>query len=264
MMLELRGLTAGYGGNPVVHGVDLAVREGEIVALVGANGGGKSTLVKAISGLVAPQAGDIRFDGKPIVRLSPGERVRLGIVHVPEGRQVFAGLSIAENLRLGAWARRSQGTRVIDGRMREIAGRFPVLLERLAEPAGTLSGGQQQMLAIARGLMTDPRLLLLDEPSLGLAPLLVVEIFRLIEALRARGIAVLLAEQNARMSLGIADRGYVIETGRVALQGTGRELLARRDIAERYLGMGKAVGAQSAARVEKLATRLAGVLAARD
>ncbi|HET7365264.1 MAG TPA: ABC transporter ATP-binding protein [Burkholderiales bacterium] len=263
-MLELRGLSAGYGGNPVVRGVDLTVREGEIVALVGANGGGKSTLVKAVSGLVAPLAGEIFFGGKPIAPLSPRARVRLGIVHVPEGRQVFAGLSIAENLRLGAWARRAQGKRAIEERMREIAGRFPVLLERLDEPAGTLSGGQQQMLAIARGLMAEPRLLLLDEPSLGLAPLLVVDIFRLIEALRARGIAVLLAEQNARMSLGIADRGYVIETGRVVLQGTGRELMTRPDIAERYLGVGKAVGAQSAARVAELAARLRGVLTARD
>jgi branched-chain amino acid transport system ATP-binding protein len=263
-MLELRELSAGYGGSPVVRGADVCVREGEIVALVGANGAGKSTLVKAISGLVAPQAGQLLFDGKPIGALSPRRRVQLGIVHVPEGRQVFAGLSIAENLRLGAWARRARGKQAIEERMREIAARFPVLLERLAEPAGTLSGGQQQMLAIARGLMAEPRLLLLDEPSLGLAPILVAEIFRLIEALRERGIAVLLAEQNARMSLGIADRGYVIETGRVALHGTGRELLARPDIAERYLGVGKGVGGHSAARVEELATRLAGVLAARD
>jgi branched-chain amino acid transport system ATP-binding protein len=263
-MLELRALSAGYGANPVVRGIDLAVREGEIVALVGANGAGKSTLVKAISGLIAPMAGEILFDGQPIGALSPRERVRRGIVHVPEGRQVFAGLSIAENLRLGAWARRAQGARAIDARLREIAGRFPVLLERLGDPAGTLSGGQQQMLAIARGLMAEPRLLLLDEPSLGLAPLLVVEIFRLVQALRARGIAVLLSEQNARMSLGIADRGYVIETGEVALHGTGQELLARADIAERYLGVGKTVGAQSAARVEELATRLGSVLGARD
>jgi branched-chain amino acid transport system ATP-binding protein len=260
-MLELAGLATGYDGNAVVHGIDLEVRRAEIVALVGANGAGKSTLVKAISGLLAPQAGQIRFDGKPIGGLSPRERVRLGIVHVPEGRQVFAGLTIAENLRLGAWAHRRQGKAAIEERIREIAQRFPVLLERLAQPAGTLSGGQQQMLAIARGLMAQPKLLLLDEPSLGLAPLLVVEIFRLVEALRARGISVLLSEQNARLSLGIADRGYVIETGRVALQGTGRELLARPDIAERYLGVGRAVRAESGARYDALVARLGRALA---
>jgi branched-chain amino acid transport system ATP-binding protein len=260
-MLELRNLAAGYGGNAVVRDIDLEVREAEIVALVGANGAGKSTLAKAISGLLPPMAGEILFGSKPIGALSPRERVRLGIVHVPEGRQVFAGLSIAENLRLGAWAHRAQGAGALERRMREIAERFPVLLERLTEPAGTLSGGQQQMLAIARGLMAEPRLLVLDEPSLGLAPLLVAEIFRLIESLRERGISVLLSEQNARLSLGIADRGYVIETGRVALQAAAKELLARADIAERYLGVGRAVRADSGARAQSLAARLRRALA---
>ena len=260
-MLELERLAAGYGGNRVVRDIGLRVAEGEIVALVGANGAGKSTLVKAISGLVSPQSGEIRFEGKPIGRLSARERVRLGIVHVPEGRQVFAGLSIAENLRLGAWAWHAElGAAAVAGRARAVCERFPVLLERLHEPAGTLSGGQQQMLAIARGLMAKPRLLLLDEPSLGLAPLIVTEIFRLIQALRTQGIAILLAEQNARLSLRIADRAYVVETGRVALQGTGAELLGRRDVAERYLGVGKALGGAAGASGDELAARLAKAL----
>jgi branched-chain amino acid transport system ATP-binding protein len=260
-MLELKALSAGYGGSAVVRGIDLRVGAGEIVALVGANGAGKSTLVKAISGLVAPQGGQILFDGEPIDGLSPRARVQRGIVHVPEGRQVFAGLSIAENLRLGAWTQRARSGKVrIAERMRALAGQFPVLQERLAEPAGTLSGGQQQMLAIARGLMAEPRLLLLDEPSLGLAPLLVVETFRLIQGLRSRGMSILLSEQNARLSLGIADRGYVIETGRVALTGTGRELLGKPEVAARYLGVGSALNSQSDARADELATRLARAL----
>jgi branched-chain amino acid transport system ATP-binding protein len=262
-MLELRGLSAGYGESRVIRGIDLRVARGEIVALVGANGAGKSTLVKAISGLVAPQAGDILFEGQSIGSLSPRVRVQRGIVHVPEGRQVFAGLSIEENLRLGAWANRGRtGKAGIAARTRAIAERFPVLLQRLAEPAGTLSGGQQQMLAIARGLMAEPRLLLLDEPSLGLAPLLVVETFRLIQSLRDQGMSILLAEQNARLSLGIADRGYVIETGRVALEGTGRELLHKPDVAARYLGVGSALHSRSDARAEELAARLARTLGA--
>ena len=261
-MLELKSLSAGYGGNAVVRGIDLAVGAGEIVALVGANGAGKSTLVKTISGLVRPQAGEILLDGRPIGALSPRERVQRGIVHVPEGRQVFAGLSIAENLRLGGWAqRRRSGKARIEARMREVGERFPALLERLAAPAGTLSGGQQQMLAIARGLMAEPRLLLLDEPSLGLAPRLVMETFRLIQSLRSRGISILLAEQNARLSLGIADRGYVIETGRVALTGTGHELLHKPDVAERYLGVGSALNRDSA-RADELVARLARALEA--
>jgi branched-chain amino acid transport system ATP-binding protein len=261
MVLEVRGLSAGYGGNAVVHGIDLRVGEREIVALVGANGAGKSTLVKALSGLLEPQAGKILFDGEPLERLSPRERVLRGIVHVPEGRQVFSGLSIAENLRLGAWSqRRRLDARALEERMTRVCERFPVLLERLHQPAGTLSGGQQQMLAIARGLMAEPRLLLLDEPSLGLAPLLVTEIFRLVQALRAQGLSILLSEQNARMSLGIADRAYVIETGRVALHGRGEDLLGTPEVAERYLGVGKAVGASGGERGAELARRLGAAL----
>ncbi len=261
MSLELKGLAAGYDGYPAVRGIDLRVGEREIVALVGANGAGKSTLVKAVSGLLAPQAGEILFDGKPIGRLSARERVRLGIVHVPEGRQVFASLSIAENLRLGAWAQRARlGLAGVDAELRKVCERFPILLDRLHQPAGTLSGGQQQMLAIARGLMARPRLLLLDEPSLGLAPLIVTEIFRLIQALRAHGISILLSEQNARLSLRIADRAYVIESGRVALQGTGAELLGRPDVAERYLGVGRSVSGAAGARDAELAARISQAL----
>ena len=245
-MLETRRLCAGYAELPVLRDIELSLGREEIVALVGANGAGKSTLVKTLSGLVAPSAGAILLDGVPIERLSPRERVKRGIVHVPEGRQVFAGLTIAENLRLGAWAQRGQlDARSLEARVRRVCEGFPILLERLDEPAGTLSGGQQQMLAIARGLMAEPRFLLLDEPSLGLAPLLVTEIFRLVQSLRSQGISILLSEQNARLSLAIADRAYVIETGRVALKGKGAELLAMPEVAERYLGVGKAIGAQA-------------------
>jgi len=260
-MLEVRQLSAGYGGHAVVRDISLRLGKGEIVALVGANGAGKSTLAKAISGILAPQQGEILLDGVPIGRLSARARVLLGVVHVPEGRQVFGGLSIAENLRLGAWTQRRLGAQAIEKRMRQVCERFPVLLERLHEPAGTLSGGQQQMLAIARGLMAEPRLLLLDEPSLGLSPILVVEIFRLVQALRAQGISILLAEQNARLSLGIADRGYVIETGRVALEGSGAQLLAMREVAERYLGVGKALEGEASARLGSLVAQLGLALA---
>ncbi len=242
-MLEIRRLSTGYGGRAVVHEIDLAVEPGRIVALVGANGAGKSTLLKAISGLLPPLAGQILLDGSAIERRTARERVLAGIAHVPEGRQVFGGLTIAENLRLGAYAHRGRiGEARINERISKVCERFPLLLERTHQPAGTLSGGQQQMLAIARGLMAQPRLLLLDEPSLGLSPILVAEIFRMIEELRAQGIAILLSEQNARMSLAIADHAYVIETGRVALAGRGQDLLGRPEVAERYLGVGKAVG----------------------
>jgi len=196
---------------------------------------------------------DVLLDGEPIEGRPPRERVRLGIAHVPEGRQVFAGLTIAENLRLGAHVHRARLSDAgMKRRIAEACESFPVLLERIHDPAGTLSGGQQQMLAIARGLMGQPRYLVLDEPSLGLSPILVVEIFRMIEKLRARGLAILLSEQNARMSLAIADRALVIETGRVAIEGAGRELLGRRDVTERYLGVGKGVGASDDGRSARL------------
>jgi branched-chain amino acid transport system ATP-binding protein len=262
--LETKGLCAGYDELPVLRDIDLQVGREEIVALVGANGAGKSTLVKTLSGLVPPSSGSIALDGAPIGRLTPRERVLRGIVHVPEGRQVFAGLTIAENLRLGAWAQRSQlDARAMAQRVQRVGERFPILLERLDHPAGTLSGGQQQMLAIARGLMAEPRFLLLDEPSLGLAPLLVTEIFRLIQSLRAQGLSILLSEQNARLSLAIADRAYVIETGRVTLQGRGSDLLAMPEVAERYLGMGRSIGAQADADYGKLVSRLRETLAKR-
>ncbi len=223
LMLELRGITTGYGRQPVVHGVSLTLKPGEIVALVGANGAGKSTLVKTISGLLRLHEGEILLEGRRIERLPPRARVLAGIAHVPEGRQVFAGLTVADNLRMGAYSQLGQlSAEALQERLREVCERLPVLLQRLDEPAGNLSGGQQQMLAIARGLMSKPRILLLDEPSLGLSPVLVTEIFRLIEHLREQGLSILLSEQNARLSLAIADRGYVIEKGRLALEGAGR------------------------------------------
>jgi branched-chain amino acid transport system ATP-binding protein len=257
-MLEVRRLYTGYGGMDVIHGIDITVGAGEIVALVGANGAGKSTLVKTISGLLPVRAGEILFEGKRIDRLSPTARVLLGIAQVPEGRQVFGGLTVAENLRLGAYVyRRALAEAELQARMREVCERFPILLERLDEPVANLSGGQQQMLVIARGLMAKPRLLILDEPSLGLAPVLVADIFRLIAALRAQGgVSIVLSEQNAKLSLAIADRAYVIETGRVALAGTGQELLASAEVAERYLGVGHAVSVADAPRHAQLVGRL--------
>ena len=257
-MLEVRGLHTGYGGMDVIHGIDIAVGAGEIVALVGANGAGKSTLVKTISGLLPVRTGEILFEGNRIDRLGPRARVLLGIAQVPEGRQVFGGLTVAENLRLGAYVhRRTLSEAELQARMREVCERFPILLERQSETVGNLSGGQQQMLVIARGLMAQPRLLILDEPSLGLSPVLVAEIFRLIAALRAQGgVSIMLSEQNAKLSLAIADRAYVIETGRVALAGTGAELLASPEVAERYLGVGHAVSVADAARHAQLVGRL--------
>jgi branched-chain amino acid transport system ATP-binding protein len=262
-MLEVKGLYTGYGGVDVIHGIDITVGAGEIVALVGANGAGKSTLVKTISGLLAARAGEILFEGRRIDRLSPRARVLLGIAQVPEGRQVFAGMTVEENLRLGAYVylRRLTDAQVRE-RIAEVCERFPVLLERLDEPVANLSGGQQQMLVIARGLMAKPRLLVLDEPSLGLAPVLVSEIFRLIAGLGAQGLSIVLSEQNAKLSLAIADRAYVIEMGRVALSGTGKQLLGTQEVAERYLGVGHAVGVADAARHAQLVSRLKEIFAA--
>ena len=256
-MLELKSVSTGYGRQTVVHGVSLTLRAGEVLALVGANGAGKSTLVKSISGVLALHAGEIWLEGIRIDRLNPRARVLGGIAHVPEGRQVFAGLTVADNLRMGAYTRLGTLTPAeIDRRVSEVLAPMPLLLERLDEPAGNLSGGQQQMLAIARGLMSRPRILLLDETSLGLAPVLVADIFRLIERLRGQGLAILLSEQNARLSLAIADRGCVIEKGRVALEGTGAQLLGNPAVAERYLGVGASVGALGEQRHRRLVGRL--------
>lgn len=235
-LLELKRVSVGYAGAAVLQAVDATLEAGEIVTLVGANGAGKSTLVKAISGLLRPMSGEILLDGEPIGRLSPADRLRRGIAHVPEGRQVFAGMTVAENLGLGAYAE-TDGS-VVAERLERVCRLFPVLGERLGDVAGNFSGGQQQMLAIGRGLMSGPRLLLLDEPSLGVAPLLVAEIFRLIVRLRDNGISILLAEQNARQALAIADRGYVVENGAITMSGRARDLLNSPEIAQRYLGVG--------------------------
>jgi len=232
-MLDVKGLRAGYGRIQALHGIDLAVARGELVALVGANGAGKTTLLKALSGIQG-FSGSVKFEGEEIRHQPAEKRVALGIVHCPEGRQVFGPLSVEDNLRLGAYRRgRARSARSLE----RVYGLFPALAERRAQPAGTLSGGQQQMLALGRALMAEPRLLLLDEPSMGLAPRLVSEIFACIAGLRAADTALLLVEQNAAAALAIADRGYVLETGRIALCGTGAVLLADAGVRQAYLGL---------------------------
>ena len=251
-LLELRSVAIGYGHHRVLEDINLTLERGEIVTLLGANGAGKSTLAKAVSGLLRPLSGSILLEGQPIEGLPPAERLRRGIAHVPEGRQIFAGMTVAENLALGAYAMSEKDT---VAQLEKVWALFPLLRERMNDIAGNFSGGQQQMLAIARGLMAKPKILVLDEPSLGVAPLLVAEIFRLIVALRQQGITILLAEQNAKAALSIADRGYVFENGRITLSGAARDLLNSKEIAERYLGMsGTAVtsGAVAAALAEKL------------
>ncbi len=261
MSLQLQGVAAGYAGVDAIHDIDLLVRPREIVTLVGANGAGKSTLLRCISGLISCSAGTIKFNDRNIEHASTATRMQLGIVHVPEGRQIFSGLTVAENLQLGGYIHRHRS--VQDGTTQaKVLERFPALQERLSQTAGNLSGGQQQMLAIGRGLMSQPKLLMLDEPSLGLAPRLVLEIFDLIESLRGQGLAILLSEQNAQLSLAVADRGYVIENGRVVLTGSGQELLQSSEVAERYLGAGaKATNAQEDNGSE-LVTRLRDLLRA--
>jgi branched-chain amino acid transport system ATP-binding protein len=262
-MLQLTAIEGGYRDLLVLRGIDLEVRAGEIVALIGANGAGKTTLARTIAGLLPVRRGEIRLLDQSVNRLPPWARIRLGMAHAPEGRQIVAGLTVADNLRLGAYSvRRQRGERWVGARIAAVCELFPPLRERLDEAGGNLSGGQQQMLAIARALMTEPKLLVLDEPSLGLAPALVSEIFRLISRLGAAGIAVLLAEQNAQMTLTIADRAYVIEMGRVVLEGSGRELLDRADVAERYLGVGASAASTRSEAMEDRHRRMVGGLAA--
>jgi branched-chain amino acid transport system ATP-binding protein len=233
-MLRVTALESRYGRIPALKGIDLRVGAGELVALVGANGAGKTTLLRAISGVQPIAAGRIEFCGEDVTAAPPEARVRRGMVQVPEGRQVFGPLSVVDNLRLGAYRRaRAESAASLE----RVYAMFPDLAERRAQPAGTLSGGQQQMLAMGRALMARPRLLLLDEPSMGLAPRLVAGIFACIQALRDADLALLLVEQNARAALAIADRGYVLETGSIVLAGTGAELLADEGVRTAYLGL---------------------------
>ena len=233
-MLSVQGLDVYYGAVHALKGVDVRADAGEIVTLIGANGAGKTTLLRTISGLVPPRAGRIEFEGRDITKVPAHEIVGLGISQSPEGRLVFANLSVADNLELGAY-RRKDKPGIAEDRER-VFHLFPRLLERRRQSAGTLSGGEQQMLAIGRALMSRPRLLLLDEPSLGLAPLLVREIFRTIRDINARGVTILLVEQNAHMALTVAGRGYVLETGRVVLEDRAASLLQNAEVKKAYLG----------------------------
>lgn len=234
-LLELAGVDVAYGDLPALTGVDLVVEAGETLSVVGANGAGKTTMLRTISGLLRPRRGEVRFEGERIDRLPCHRVVERGVVHVPEGRKIFPSLTVRENLELGSY------TRAAKARRAESLGRvfalFPRLRERAAQAAGTLSGGEQQMVAIGRALMTRPKVLMLDEPSLGLAPLLVTEIFRTLAEINRAGTTVLLVEQNTRQALVLSRRGYVLENGRVVLVGSGTELLGNEHVKRAYLGM---------------------------
>jgi branched-chain amino acid transport system ATP-binding protein len=232
-VLEVRGLSAGYHHLQILHELDLEVREGEIVALVGANGAGKTTTLKTISGLVRPSAGTVTFENRAALGVRPSELVARGLVQVPEGRALFGPLTVEENLRMGSWTRRRDG----GGDPSEVFELFPILQERRRQLAETLSGGQQQMLAIGRALMTRPRLLMLDEPSTGLSPKLTWSVFDAVRAIRDRGVAVLLVEQNAAQALNMADRAYVLESGSIVLSGAGPELAKDERVRKAYLGL---------------------------
>jgi branched-chain amino acid transport system ATP-binding protein len=234
MMLAIEGLEFAYGDLQVLWRVDIAVNEGEIVTLVGANGAGKSTTLKNVSRLVAWNKGAIAFDGEDLGRLEPHDVVARGVIHVPEGRRIFPEMTVLENLRMGSFPKSARAGRAKN--LERVFSLFPRLQERALQLGGTLSGGEQQMLAIARGLMANPRLLLLDEPSLGLSPLLVKSIFATIEEINRTGVTILLVEQNVYQSLRIAHRAYVLESGRVVLSGTGRALLDDEHVKKAFLG----------------------------
>jgi len=234
-LISIEGLSTFYGGIQALHEVSLEIRAGEIVTVLGSNGAGKSTLLRAISGLIPPRAGAIRFLGQQIDRLSPGDRVRLGIAHCPESRRVFPYMSVLENLRLGAYALRLP-FKAVDEDVEGIYALFPRLRERAGQLAGTLSGGEQQMLAVGRAMLARPKLLMLDEPSLGLAPLVVRDVFSIIRAINARGTAILLVEQNAYQALRVAERGYVMDTGRIVIAETAASLRDDPKVRAAYLG----------------------------
>lgn len=233
-MLTVNDINVFYGAIHAIKGVSLEVNEGEIVTLIGANGAGKSTILRTISGLLKPKTGSIQFEGQEIAGMPAHEIVKTGISQVPEGRRIFAEMSVLENLELGAFTRKDKDG--IKADMELVFERFPRLKERIGQMAGTLSGGEQQMLAMGRALMSRPRLLLLDEPSMGLAPLLIKEIFAIIQDINKTGTTVLLVEQNANMALSIAHRAYVLETGRITLSGDAKELAASDEVRKAYLG----------------------------
>lgn len=233
-MLKVQDLQVSYGSITALQGISFEVHKGEVVSLVGANGAGKSTTLKTISGLLKPKNGKIFFKGKSIENKKSYTIVQNGIVHVPEGRQIFSKMSVAENLKLGGYNVRNNA--LFEERLEYAYKLFPKLKERYRQSAGTLSGGEQQMLAIARGLMSGPEMLLLDEPSLGLAPIVVQQVFSVIEELKASGMTILLVEQNAYDALKISDRAYIMETGKIVLTGTGEELIGNKDVQNIYLG----------------------------
>ncbi|SMB79282.1 amino acid/amide ABC transporter ATP-binding protein 2, HAAT family [Desulfonispora thiosulfatigenes DSM 11270] len=233
-MLELKNVNVHYGVIHALKDISLTVNDGEIVTLIGANGAGKTSTLGTISGLVKPSGGTVSLDGKELNKIIAPDRVSLGVSHVPEGRRVFSRMSVLENLELGAYLRRDKAE--IRKDMNNVYELFPILGKRNKQMAGTLSGGEQQMLAMGRALMSKPKILLLDEPSMGLAPLLIMEIFKIIKNINEIGTTILLIEQNANMALSIADRAYVIETGRIVLSGTSKELLASEDVTKAYLG----------------------------
>ena len=234
MLLEVKDLKVRYGTVEAVKGVSLMVEEGSIVTLIGANGAGKSTILKTLSGLIRPCAGEIRLQGKKVDTWKPAKIVKAGMAQVPEGGRVFAKLTVEENLRAGAYLRRDREK--LDKDYERVFKLFPILLQRLKQKAGTMSGGERQMLAFGRALMNGPKLLLLDEPSLGLAPILVDEIFKVILAIREEGVTILLVEQNAKKALELADKGYVFETGNIVVEGAAEKLMNSAEVKQAYLG----------------------------
>ena len=233
-LLEVKDLEVYYGMINALKGISFEVNEGEVVALIGANGAGKTTTLHTVTGLLSAKSGSIIYDGNDITKVPPHKIVTMGMAHVPEGRRVFQQLSVLENLKLGAYTRSNR--QEIEETLQTVYTHFPRLEERKNQVAGTLSGGEQQMLAMGRAMMSKPKLIVMDEPSMGLSPLLVKEVFKIIEAMHAAGITVLLVEQNAKMALSIADRAYVLETGKISLSGTGEELMSSEEIKKAYLG----------------------------
>jgi branched-chain amino acid transport system ATP-binding protein len=236
MLLKMREVETYYGSAQALKGISLEIKKGELITILGANGAGKTTLLRTISGLNEPRRGWIEFEGQKIDHLSPDDIVKLGISHCPEGRKLFPQMTVFKNLTLGAYVRRGD-QHGITGTMQEVFDLFPVLKERQQQLAGTLSGGEQQMLVIGRALMSKPKLLMLDEPSLGIAPLLVDRIFEVIKDINQRGTTILLVEQNAAIALSIADHGYVMETGEVVLSGEAKQLLSEEKVKQAYLGL---------------------------